>query len=521
MSSIAKNCVVKCLKNPLKIIPLPDNVTVHLGRSKETEIKDPYMSRNQIAATANYAKREVTVEPLGTNCSCCNGYVLKKGKKYTLKHEDRLELIMGNYEFDVLFDYQIDDCAEPVAKRAKPNHAIFNFAKNSEKAKASINNNNGQGDGTSMWDIIDNGELLICTYSTVKSQSKVAAFDLDGTLIRTKSGARFAKNADDWVLNFSDVSAKLSDLIDKNYKIVIFTNQGGVKNDAAKRNSFKMKAEGVLSKIKVPIQLFAATTNSIYRKPVTGMWNTLCSEKNDQISVDLSESFYVGDAAGREKDWAPKKAKDHSLADRLFALNVGLKFYTPEEFFLGSRPVKHLSPKFDPKTLPNSNCGDKCVNECEVIVMVGSPGSGKSHFAKHNLVSNGYVHVNRDTLGSWQACVKMLEKSLQKNERVVIDNTNGDKTSRKRYIDVAKKLNVPCRCFVMTTSPVHCKHNNKFRQITDKTHVPVGEVILNMYKKNYEEPIVEEGFNEIVNVDFVPKFDNDDHEKLYKMFLLD
>lgn len=519
MSNIAKNCVAKYLRSPSKTIPLPDNVTVYLGRSRETKIKDPYMSRNQLAATANYAKREVTIETLGTNCSGCNGYALKSKKKYILKHEDRIELIMGNYEFDILFDYEIDECAEPAAKQQKMNYSIFNFGKNSEKPKTSLQIS--PSDCTSSWEIINNGELLICTFCSVNSQSKIAAFDLDGTLICTKSGARFAKNSDDWMLNFSDIPTKLSDLIDKDYKIVIFTNQGGVKNDSTKRNEFKAKAEGVLSKLKLPIQLFTATTNSIYRKPVIGMWDTLCKEKNDEIDIDLANSFYVGDAAGREKDWAPKKTKDHSLADRLFALNVGLKFYTPEEFFLGCRSVQHRMPKFDPKTLPISNNADLSSNECEVIVMVGSPGSGKSHYSKHHLVNNGYVHVNRDNLGSWQACVKLLEKSLQKNQRVVIDNTNGDKASRKRYIDVVKKLNVPCRCFVMATSPAHCKHNNKFRQITDKTHVPVGEVVLNMYKKNYEEPVLEEGFNEIIKVDFLPKFDNDDHEKLYKMFLLD
>lgn len=69
--------------------------------------------------------------------------------------------------------------------------------------------------------------------------------------------------------------------------------------------------------------------------------------------MDYENSFYVGDAAGRQKNWAPKKNKDHSLADRLFALNIRLPFYTPEEHFLGARKVAFTMPVFDPRIQQN------------------------------------------------------------------------------------------------------------------------------------------------------------------------
>ena len=37
--------------------------------------------------------------------------------------------------------------------------------------------------------------------------------------------------------------------------------------------------------------------------------------------------MYVGDAAGRAKDWAPGKPKDFSCSDRKFGVNLGVSKY--------------------------------------------------------------------------------------------------------------------------------------------------------------------------------------------------
>lgn len=48
------------------------------------------------------------------------------------------------------------------------------------------------------------------------------------------------------------------------------------------------------------------------------MWNYVAG-----TDLDLSTSFYVGDAAGRPANWQPGKKKDFACSDRLFALNLG------------------------------------------------------------------------------------------------------------------------------------------------------------------------------------------------------
>lgn len=54
------------------------------------------------------------------------------------------------------------------------------------------------------------------------------------------------------------------------------------------------------------------------------MWDYLVKSCNSNVEIDMNESFFVGDAAGRPKDWAPGKKKDFSCADRMFAQNINL-----------------------------------------------------------------------------------------------------------------------------------------------------------------------------------------------------
>ncbi|KAJ8928964.1 hypothetical protein NQ314_018401 [Rhamnusium bicolor] len=319
-----------------------------------------------------------------------------------------------------------------MAKKQKIDFPVFNLNKDDNK----MENFSDMG----KWEDIDRKELFIYTSIDCSAKSKIAAFDIDGTIIKTKSGARFPKNGDDWEFYFHNIPYHLKKLYEENFKIVFFTNQSGLGKDPYKIKEFKRKVENILTKISLPIQVFFATGKTIYRKPLPGMWNTLVDLKNDGVAIDLNTSFYVGDAAGREKNWAPKRNKDHACVDRLFALNIGIKFYTPEEYFLKAKQVPYIMPEFDPRNLSVSHYPDIKYSKPNVILMVGGPGSGKSYFCKKVLIPNGYTHINRDKLGSWQKCVKSLEESLQLQQNCVIDNTNLDKESRARFIEVAKKI---------------------------------------------------------------------------------
>lgn len=102
-----------------------------------------------------------------------------------------------------------------------------------------------------------------------------------------------------------------------------------------------------------------------------------------------------------------------------------------------------------------------------------------------------------------------------------MDNTNPDQESRARYIQVAKKLKVPVRCFLMSTTYKQARHNEVYRQLTDNKHKPISDMVVNSYKSKYCEPSISEGFTEVVKANVVLKFDSEANKKLYSLYLLD
>ncbi|CAM4551350.1 unnamed protein product [Leuciscus chuanchicus] len=129
------------------------------------------------------------------------------------------------------------------------------------------------------------GSLMLFTAAGVPESSKFAGFDIDGCIITTKSGKVFPTSPDDWKILFPEIQPRLASLLKKGYKVVFFTNQMGISRGKLRPKVFKSKAEEILQTLQLPIQ---------------------------------------------------------------FALNIGLQFHTPEEYFLGWKPAQFSLPEFDP-----------------------------------------------------------------------------------------------------------------------------------------------------------------------------
>lgn len=149
-------------------------------------------------------------------------------------------------------------------------------------------------------------------------RTKIAAFDLDSTLISTASGKKHGSGPTDWKWWDNRVPGRLRELYEKDgYRVVVLSNQGGLtlhfepnhkgpKASAQKRVSdFKQKCSAVLSNLNLPTTVYAATGRDMYRKPRTGMWQELCDDYDlKENEVDLENSFFIGDAGEELPNWA-------------------------------------------------------------------------------------------------------------------------------------------------------------------------------------------------------------------------
>ncbi|KAH6639531.1 polynucleotide kinase 3 phosphatase-domain-containing protein [Boeremia exigua] len=428
-----------------------------------------------------------------------------------------------------------DKDVSPPAKRRQQSHTT-------NKAVASFFTPASKKEPEKMtWRIVKNS-LLIGRQNTVTAvqasrspRRRIAAFDFDSTLVTTASGKRFGRDASDWKWWHSSVPGKLRQLHEEGYLLAIISNQGGislkpdpktVKSDQKRLADFKSKVSAVFSQLDLPVSLYAATGRDEYRKPRVGMWRELLEDYDleDVESVDLEESFFVGDAGGREAV-SGTSVKDHSCVDRDFASNIGLPFQTPEEYFL-HEPSQPFVRGFEPATFVNppaesSTSANPIITKTDVpdiILLVGSPGAGKSSFYWKHLQPLGYIRVNQDILKTREKCVKAATALIDEGKHVVVDNTNADQDVRAVWVNLAKKYSMPIRCVLFTASAKLCEHNDTYRALNlgsetnPENRIMLPKLAFTSFASRYRAPMLEEGFGEIIKIDF--EFTGSDAQKI-------
>jgi HAD superfamily hydrolase (TIGR01662 family) len=152
----------------------------------------------------------------------------------------------------------------------------------------------------------------------------------------------------------------------------------------------------------------------------------------------------------------------------------------------------------------------------EVRMVIGSPASGKSGLS-HQYSVRGYVHLNRDTEGGKVIdLLPKMEAALAQGKDVVLDNLFPTAESRKPFIDVASKVDVPVRCTWVATSLEDAQVNALHRMWDKEGRVFLTQedmkgikspnifpvAVLFKYRKEFEKPTKDEGFDNILKYKF-------------------
>lgn len=155
--------------------------------------------------------------------------------------------------------------------------------------------------------------------------NKAIFLDLDGTLIKTKSGKNFPINSDDWEF-ISGILPIIRSYSDKGYIPIIVSNQGGIEAGHIDPILFDEKFDRVRNEIAEYIGSAVNGSycpfldkNNYYRKPNPGMAYNMALK----LTLSLRDSIMVG--------------SDES--DRKFARNAYIGIYYDVESFIKDHNV--------------------------------------------------------------------------------------------------------------------------------------------------------------------------------------
>lgn len=158
---------------------------------------------------------------------------------------------------------------------------------------------------------------------------KILFCDLDGTLIKTKSGETFPKDIWDMELRFDVLDAIKK--LNPQY-ILIVSNQGGIGKGLVNAYNFRVKSEYIARAIWEYCgcecyAMYCETNDKSdpYRKPNTGMLEHLTEKYvGDDFDFIKSRSLMIGDASGKEGQF--------SDTDKKTAENFGIDYIDVDDF---------------------------------------------------------------------------------------------------------------------------------------------------------------------------------------------
>ena len=156
----------------------------------------------------------------------------------------------------------------------------------------------------------------------------------------------------------------------------------------------------------------------------------------------------------------------------------------------------------------------------DIVLVCGLPGSGKSHFARSFFLKSGRKRVNRKEIrrhlfemttfgqkwteaefaGNDEFLVKHVERKivehfLQNRQKLLLDNTNISRDSRKPYLTIAHQSGRSIGAIFLNTPVAKCLQRNRGRDDG------VPESVIAQLEAEKELPELSEGYKDVLVID--------------------
>lgn len=302
-------------------------------------------------------------------------------------------------------------------------------------------------------------------------RTKFAGFDLDLTLIKTRSGELFSRRTDDWEWVGENVVPTLKKL-SSTHLIVVITNS--IKPSRVEQ--FK----NIIMELDLPIILAMARYKE-NKKPSKRMFAAVEKVlKAEGVILEKAGSFYCGDAIGAPiasaKSGGPTAgAKSGEVnegnEDVVFAKAIKVAFKSPTTVFGGIKAANSVTYKTDGQ---------------ELILLIGYPGSGKTTFLEQYPPPPSYVIVHRDDYITQPKTLKATKLALESGKSAIVDATNPRLATRQEFYKLAEKFDLPVRLFWRRTTMELAMSRNEQRE----KHVP--RIAYMIYMSKFDPPSIGE-----------------------------
>ncbi|KAL7581009.1 hypothetical protein ACA910_005818 [Epithemia clementina (nom. ined.)] len=352
-----------------------------------------------------------------------------------------------------------------------------------------------------VWQSLHDNHVILRIPTTKEDKAprtKVAAFDLDGTLVvwSPSFSGLWPSQLTHYEIWSSTVATKLRHLYDEEgYKLVLFSNQGGIQgaHSGKKATLVKHVINFLAYWIDRPLHAVVSTKSpkryakTSFHKPSPKMWQIAVQHFNHNVEFDLASSFFVGDSADPNDD---QGGVDLRFANAVTELHGGggknnkttLQFHTPIDYFGPSDSERRDKQKaFASETPPppaslqaRSALLGGYLKGPILLLLCGVQGSGKSTFCnqligasnekdgkndsdnatENNINNYNWIHLSQDTInngkpGKREKVEAEAIAALQRGQSVVVDRMHLDPEQRSYFVQLAESQRVPVHAILL------------------------------------------------------------------------